>query len=99
MWQRMEAQIPLRTSLSTVLKRQESIMLDRSHIIFGGNERRRMQSAALPDGNTVRLVAGLHCPCGRELRCDPEPMGDGGFRILCAGCHADVLVYELGRCP
>ena len=60
---------------------------------------RRMQSAVLPDGNTVRLVAGLHCPCGRELRCDPEPMGDGGFRLLCAGCHGDVLVYEPGRRP
>lgn len=63
------------------------------------NERRRLQSAVLPDGDIVRLVTGLYCPCGRNLRCDPEPMGDGGFRLLCDGCHGDVMVYEPGRRP
>ena len=60
---------------------------------------RRLQSGVLPDGDIVRLVAGLYCPCGRVLRCDPEPVGDGGFRLLCDGCHGDVMVYEPGRRP
>src|SRR5580765_6483951 len=67
---------------------------DRSLPMQNSNERRPLQSAVLPDGDIVRLVAGLYCPCGRVLRCDPEPMGDD-FRLLCAGCHGDVLIYEL----
>ena len=58
------------------------------------NKRHFLQTAALPDGD-FRLVAGLRCPCcGGELRCDPEPTGDGSFRLICVGCHGDVLVYE-----
>ena len=68
-------------------------------LALGDSLVRRLQCAVLPDGDIVRLAADLYCPCGRVLRCDPEPMGDGGFRLLCPGCHRDVVVYEPGRCP
>lgn len=59
----------------------------------------------LPKSNTwtafhlnanVRLVAGVHCPyCGRELRAqDVEPLDHGDARIVCSGCHRDILTIE-----
>ena len=58
----------------------------------------RLLSAPLPGGLTFRLAEGIHCTCGGELRCDPEPLGHlPSIRLICCGCHRDVLVYELER--
>jgi hypothetical protein len=51
-------------------------------------------SAILPHGRELRIAADMRCPsCGAVLRNYPEPLDDG-FRLLCAGCHRDIIVFE-----
>jgi hypothetical protein len=54
----------------------------------------RTLTAILGSDTTVRLVDGLRCPrCRTAIRLDPEKT-DIGWRLLCAGCHVDILVVE-----
>jgi hypothetical protein len=41
-------------------------------------------------------MAGIACPhCRRTLRAhDVEPI-DGALRLICGGCHRDLLVVEI----
>jgi hypothetical protein len=59
---------------------------------------RRLQAAVLHN-RTVRIVDGLRCPyCDTTIRAsDPEETGNGNWRILCGGCHRDILVVEESR--
>ncbi|WP_029582507.1 hypothetical protein [Bradyrhizobium sp. URHD0069] len=51
-------------------------------------------SAILGDGHELRIAADMHCPsCGAVVRNYPEPLDDG-FRLLCDGCHRDIIVFE-----
>jgi hypothetical protein len=54
----------------------------------------RALTALLGSDTTVRLVDGLRCPrCGTAIHLHPEET-DIGWRILCSGCHGDILVVE-----
>jgi hypothetical protein len=46
----------------------------------------------------VRIADGVSCPaCGAVIRaCDAEETNDG-VRIICHGCHRDLLVIEETR--
>jgi uncharacterized protein YbaR (Trm112 family) len=49
---------------------------------------------AMLGSRTIRLIDGLHCPhCHSEVRNYPEET-DTGWRLLCPGCHGDLLVVE-----
>jgi hypothetical protein len=53
-----------------------------SSVIYGSN-------------HVVRLAAGLHCPhCQRELRPTDVELSDRGLRVVCQGCHGDLLTTE-----
>ena len=51
-------------------------------------------------GWDVRLAAGIHCTCGRELRASDVAVGTaaGGdsdvVRMICGCGHSDVLIVE-----
>jgi hypothetical protein len=57
---------------------------------------RKRTSTAFHLDETVRLVAGVNCLyCRRELRAqDVEPLDRGNVRIVCLGCHRDLLTIE-----
>jgi hypothetical protein len=45
--------------------------------------------------HAVRLAANLRCPhCQRQLHATDIDADLGGVRIICAGCHRDVLTIE-----
>ena len=50
---------------------------------------------ALLRNRTVRIADGTSCPtCGTVIRTtDPETTNDG-WRIVCSGCHRDLLIEE-----
>jgi uncharacterized protein YbaR (Trm112 family) len=49
---------------------------------------------AMLGSRTIRLIDGLCCPhCRAEIRNYPEET-DAGWRLLCPGCHGDLLVVE-----
>jgi hypothetical protein len=51
--------------------------------------------ASLQDGMQLRMAGGLQCVhCQAAVPCDPEPLEDGGFRIVCRSCHRDLLIYR-----
>jgi hypothetical protein len=57
----------------------------------------RLQAAVLHN-RIVRIADGVSCPaCGAVIRaCDAEETNDG-VRIICHGCHRDLLVIEETR--
>ena len=52
-------------------------------------------STAYAGGRAIKL-APLGCPyCRHEFRAqDVEPLGDGDVRLVCPGCHRDMLMIE-----
>jgi transposase-like protein len=60
-----------------------------------GHINERAPATAYAGGRAIRL-APLGCPyCGRELRAqDVEQFEDGDARIVCPGCHRDLLTIE-----
>jgi hypothetical protein len=58
----------------------------------------RLQAAVLHN-RTIRIADGLQCPsCGTAIRTtDPEDTDNGNWRIVCSGCHRDILVVEERR--
>lgn len=48
----------------------------------------------LPGGFLLRMLAGLRCRCGHELRPDPEAMPNGGFRQDCPSCGRTIVELE-----
>jgi hypothetical protein len=47
------------------------------------------------DDMELRIAGGLKCPrCAATLRCDPETLGEYAFRLLCSGCHGDIISYD-----
>ncbi len=47
-------------------------------------------------GWRLKLVKGLHCPgCYRPLQVyDAELRADHALKVICAGCHRDILIFE-----
>lgn len=40
-------------------------------------------------------LAPVTCPCGRELHATAvEVIGNGDVRLVCSGCHTDILSIE-----
>jgi hypothetical protein len=54
----------------------------------------RLDTAVLPN-QIVHIADGLRCPaCGTVIRAvDTEEINDG-LRLICHGCHRDILVVE-----
>jgi len=47
------------------------------------------------DDMELRLAGGLKCPrCAASVCCDPEPLGNYAFRLLCRECHGDIITYD-----
>jgi hypothetical protein len=48
------------------------------------------------DNMELRIAGGLLCPrCATPVRCDPEPLSEPfAFRVVCTGCHADIISYR-----
>jgi hypothetical protein len=46
----------------------------------------------------IRLAAGTKCPhCGRRLHATDVEADFGDVRLVCVGCHGDVLI--IGGAP
>jgi hypothetical protein len=47
-------------------------------------------------GLDVRLAAGVYCPhCLRPLRASDVRVADDEVRLICDGCHRDVLTITV----
>jgi hypothetical protein len=59
------------------------------------NEPSHITASVTMDGMVVRFR--LRCGnCSRFVRCtDVEPLPPPAFRIICGGCHHDVLVCQV----
>jgi hypothetical protein len=58
----------------------------------------RVLTAVLGSDVTIRLVDGLRCPrCQAGISNNVE-LTDDGWRLLCRGCHTDILTVE-GEVP
>jgi hypothetical protein len=54
----------------------------------------RLQAAVLHN-RTIRIADGVSCPaCGTAIRASDPEETDGGWRIVCSGCHRDLLVVD-----
>ena len=51
-------------------------------------------SVAYSSAYVVRLIAGLRCPCGRELKASDIDLDRHGGTLICRGCHTDVARVE-----
>jgi hypothetical protein len=49
---------------------------------------------AFPGSRIVRLAAGLHCLCGRELQASDVDAAAPDILLTCQGCHRDILEIE-----
>jgi hypothetical protein len=49
--------------------------------------------------NHIIRIAEFPCPaCGTIVGAnDPEDDGNGGWRLICSGCHQDILISEKRR--
>jgi hypothetical protein len=53
------------------------------------------QTLYLPKGWMLRLVDELSCPsCGRAVPICHADWLNPGLRIICQGCHIDLLSFE-----
>jgi hypothetical protein len=44
----------------------------------------------------ARTFGRLRCDCGRVVQPhDPELVADGEIRLVCAGCHQDLIEIEI----
>lgn len=57
----------------------------------------RTLAVLLGSDTIVRLVDGLQCPrCKAGIHNDAE-LTDDGWRLLCRGCHVDIITVEGGE--
>jgi hypothetical protein len=53
------------------------------------------QTRYLPEGWMLRVVDGLSCPsCGRAVRPYDADCLSPGLRLICQGCHIELLSFE-----
>jgi hypothetical protein len=51
----------------------------------------------LSAATTVRLATGMNCPCcSQQIKASDIRADFGHVRLICAGCHHDILVVESG---
>lgn len=51
-------------------------------------------SVAYSNNYVVRLIAGLRCSCGRELKASDINIERFGGALVCGNCHTDVARVE-----